>query len=261
MTDLTKESFAQWKSELLTRLKQASVASQLKHTKSVFNWAVNQGWIEKSPLDGVGRGSFVNRSRDRIISMEEYRRLLDFSPCQDWRAIIALARIGGLRPSEVVMLRWADVDWKKNCFHVRSPKTEHHEGKESRIVPIFPELKSELETLFSNPESKGKTHVINRYRDPKQNLGTTFAKIVKRAGLPKIPRPFDNMRMTRSNEIYKRFGAFKESQWFGHSGRVRQDHYLVIQDSDYDEAAQWEIPKETNRDDTGKGRLKDKQEE
>ena len=148
---------------------------------------------------------------------------------------------GGLRcPSKVVVLRWEDVNWERNCFYVRSSKTEQHEGGESRIVPIFPELKAELEKLFFNLKSEGKQFVINRYRSPKQNLGTTFAKIAVRAGLPEIPRPFDNMRMTRSNEIYNRFGAFKESQWIGHSGRVRQDHYLMIQDSDIDEASQWQ---------------------
>ena len=242
LADLTKESCTQWKSRLLTHLKPATVASQVKHTKTVFNWAVKEGWLEKSPLDGVGRGSFVNRSKDRIITMEEYRRLLDASPCQDWRVIIALARIGGLRcPSEITALRWKDVNWKKNCIYVRSPKTEHHEGKEGRIVPLFPELKEELKKLLSDPDSKVMEYVINRYRDPRQNLGTTFAKIVKRAGLPKISRPFDNMRMTRSNEIYNRFGAFKESQWIGHSGRIRQDHYLMIQDTDYEEASQWNI--------------------
>ncbi|MCL2305413.1 MAG: site-specific integrase [Planctomycetaceae bacterium] len=243
LADLSKESLMKWKAALLKRLKPATVASTLKHCKSVFTWAVEQGWIEESPLDGIGRGSFVNRSRDRIISMEEYHRLLDACPCQDWRVIITLARIGGLRcPSEVVALKWEDVNWERNCFFVRSPKTEHHEGKESRIVPIFPELKTELETLFFMPESEGKEFVINRYRDPQQNLGTTFAKIVKRAGLLEIPRPFDNMRMTRSNEVYNKWGAFKESQWIGHTGRVRQDHYLMIQDSDYEEAARWKIP-------------------
>ncbi len=61
------------------------------------------------------------------------------------------------------------------------------------------------------------------------------------AGLETIPRPFDNMRMTRSNEVYNRFGAFKESQWIGHSAKTRQDHYLMIQDSDYLEASVWEV--------------------
>ena len=109
-------------------------------------------------------------------------------------------------------------------------------------MPIFPELKTELETLFFMPESEGKEFVINRYRRPDQNLGTTFSKIVKRVGLATIPRPFDNMKATRSNEIYNRFGAFKESQWVGHSGKIRQNHYLMIQDRDYTEAALWKIP-------------------
>ena len=59
---------------------------------------------------------------------------------------------------------------------------------------------------------------------------------MKRAGLSEIPRPFDNMRMTRSNEVYNRWGAFKESQWIGHSSRVRADHYLMITDADFLEA-------------------------
>jgi len=234
LTDLSKEALVKWKSDLLTRLKPATVASTLKHCKSVFTWTVEQGWIEKSPLAGIGRGSFINRSKDRLITIDEYYRLLDSSPCQDWRTIISLVRIGGLRcPSEVVALRWEDVDWERNRFCVRSPKTEHHEGKESRVVPLFDELKEELETLFFMPDSEGKEFVINRYRDPKQNLGTMFEKIVKRAGLSEIPRPFDNMRMTRSNEVYNRWGAYKESQWIGHSARVRQDHYMMITDDDY----------------------------
>ena len=184
---------------LAGQLAKASVATYLKQAKACFNWAVKQEWIEKSPLAGIGVGSFVNKSKDRKISMDEYQRLLDACPCQDWRVIISLARIGGLRcPSEVIALKWSDVEWKKNRFFVRSPKTEHHEGKESRIVPIFPELKTELETLFSMPQSKGREFVINRHRDPDRNLGSPFNKISKEAGLVIIPRPFDNMRATRS---------------------------------------------------------------
>lgn len=242
---VSKDRLTRWKQELLQTLQSTTVASQLKHTKTVFTWAVQAGWIEKSPLDGIGRGSFVNREKDRIITMEEYRRLLDACPCRDWRVIISLARIGGLRcPSEVIGLRWAEVNWDRGCFFVRSPKTEHKEGKESRLVPIFPELRKELEALYFNLAGTPEIveHVINRYRDPKQNLGTTFSKIALKAGLGVISRPFDNMRMTRSNEVYNRFGAFKESQWIGHSSRVRTDHYLMITDADYQEASQWNGP-------------------
>ena len=234
LTDLSKETLIRWKTELLKQFSQATVAGQLKHTKSAFTWAVNQGWIEKSPLDGIGRGSFVNREKDRLVTMAEYHQLLDSCPCQDWRVIIALVRIGGLRcPSEVVRLRWEDVNWEHNKFYVRSPKTARYAGKEGRWVPIFDGLKEELETSFFSSESEGKEFVINRYRQPEQNLRTTFNKILKRAGLLGMPRPFDNMRMTRANEVYNRWGAFKESQWIGHSGRVRMDHYMMLADDDF----------------------------
>lgn len=48
--------------------------------------------------------------------------------------------------------------------------------------------------------------------------------------------------MTRSNEVYNRWGAFKESQWIGHSSRGRADHYLMLTESDYLEASQWVSP-------------------
>lgn len=182
----------------------------------------------------------LRRIHDGILQFLLYGE--SFGPCQDWRVIIALARIGGLRcPNEVLQLRWEDVNWEHNKFYVHSPKTERHDGGEGRWAPLFPELKKELETLFFSSLSEGKEFVINRYRDASQNLRTTFEKIVRRAGLEMFPSPFRNLRMTRSNEIYRKYGAYIESQWMGHSGRVRADHYLMLTDNDFLEASQWTV--------------------
>lgn len=119
LTELEPAHFQRWKESLRKTLEASTVAGTIVKTKAVFNWAVRSGWLEKSPLEGVGRGSFVNKKNDRFVTMDEYRRLLDACPCQDWRAIIALARIGGLRaPSEVLKLRWADVNWELSRFYV-----------------------------------------------------------------------------------------------------------------------------------------------
>ncbi|MGL6196549.1 MAG: hypothetical protein ACRC2T_17180 [Thermoguttaceae bacterium] len=80
--------------------------------------------------------------------------------------------------------------------------------------------------------------MINRYSDPERtNLGTQFARISLMAGLGKIQRPFDNMRASRSTEVYADFGAFLESQWIGHSSKIAMAHYLQVRESDYARAA------------------------
>jgi hypothetical protein len=50
-------------------------------------------------------------------------------------------------------------------------------------------------------------------------------------------RQYDNMRASRSNEIYAEFGQFYESQWIGHSSKVAKDHYLKVTDDDFSRAA------------------------
>jgi integrase len=235
---MTANEFLEWRTAMLVRYAPASVAGYIKTAKMVFNWAVDQEWLSKSPLRKIPKGSFRNRDNDRIISMEEYAQLLEACPNQEWRTIIALARIGGLRcPSELVQLRWSDIDWAKDRFLVRSPKTEHHEGRQERIVPLFPELRAELERHFSSVETEENEFVIKHYQKTCWNLYDPFQTIARRAGLGIIVRPFDNMRMSRSNEVRRRWGQMLESLWIGHSERVMKDHYALVSDEEFAEAA------------------------
>jgi integrase len=227
----------------------ASIALYVKQTKAVFNWAKDQKkWIKDSPLLGIGGGSFENHANDRIITLQEYRKLLSACPDQEWRLIIALARIGGLRcPSELMPLRWFDFDFERKYFVVRSPKTERYPTGKSRDVPIFPELVPELRAL--QKESAGTEFVINCFtrngiRPEFPDLGYKFGVIAKKVGLGDVPRPFDNMRASRSNELRRNphIGVKLESIWLGHSPEVADNHYFFSAQSDYEHAAQWETP-------------------
>ena len=236
---ITPDRLLEWKTSMLTRYKPASVAGHIRTAKMIFTWAVDQDWLPKSPMKNIPKGSFRNRDSDRIVSMEEYAKLLDACPNQEWRTIIVLARIGGLRcPSELKQLRWTDVNWAENRFLVRSPKTEHHEGHRERIVPLFPELRAELDRLFfSLDETDDNEFVIEQYRRTSWNLGEPFQEISRRAGLGTILQPFRNMRRSRSNEVRRKWGDLKERLWIGHSERVMEKHYAVLSDDEFLEAA------------------------
>jgi len=178
---------------------------------------------------------FVDKKNDCFVSMDDYRQLLTACPCQDWRTILALTRIGGLRcPNEVLRLRWVDVDWEQCRFFVR-----YERQKEGRWVPLFPELREELEALFKLESSVGKDFVISRYRDASQNLRLAFDKIVERAGLERFHHPFSNMRMARSNEVCCKWGPILEKQWIGLCDSICEDH---CSDTDFQQAAEWAAP-------------------
>ena len=69
---------------------------------------------------------------------------------------------------------------------VYSPKTEHHDGGESRLVPIFPELLPYLREAFERAEP-GSEYVITRYRHKNANPRTQFERIIRRAGAEPWP--------------------------------------------------------------------------
>src|SRR5262249_57167819 len=116
-------------------------------------------------------------------------------PDNEWQLIVALARYAGLRiPSELLGLRWTDVDLPGGRMTIKSPKTSHHAGKESRIVPVFPELRQYLEAAWWDEATEGKEFVITRHRDANANLRTQLERIIERAGLTPWPKLFQTMR-------------------------------------------------------------------
>ena len=147
-------------------------------------------------------------------------------PDAQWRLIIALSRYGGLRcPSEHLALTWGDVDWERNRLNVRSPKTEHYRGGESRAVPLFPELRPYLEEAFELAEP-GTQHVVTRYRDSSANLRTQFLRIIRRAGVESWPKLFHNLRASRQTELENQFPSHVVCDWMGNSHAVARKHYL-----------------------------------
>jgi len=180
----------------------------------------------------------ANRQRDYFVSRDEAALVLDACPDTEWRLLFALSRYGGLRcPSETLGLRWADIDWAQNRMTVRSPKTEHHDGGRSRVVPIFPELRPYLLDAFERADD-GAEHAITRYRDATQNLRTQLTKIIRRAGLEPWPKLWQNLRATRETELAEVFPAHVVSAWIGNSQAVAAKHYLQVTDEHFERAAQ-----------------------
>lgn len=153
-----------------------------------------------------------------------------------WRLIFALSRFGGLRcPSEHLALTWDCIDWEKD--RIRSPKTEHHAGKVSRTVPIFPEIRPHLEAAFAQA-AEGSIYVIGRYRSTNVNLRTQLTRTIERAGLEPWPNLFQNLRSTRETDLAEQFPIHVVCAWIGNTKAVAAKHYLQITEEHFRKATQ-----------------------
>jgi integrase len=240
----------QFKAWLLTQsLAPATVAKRLAFARTFLHVARKHKFIDENPFSEVKIPTANVSARQRFIDQESVQRMLDVAN-PIWRTIIALSRFGGLRcPSEVLSIEWRHIDWERNRITVPSPKTERYDGKASRSIPLFAELRPHLEEAFELAEP-GQTFVVGgktgdgfraaARRKPGQwmnaNLRTTLLKIIHRAGLKAWPRLFHNLRASRETELLEKHPVHVVAHWMGHDAKVCLKHYAQITDEHYEKA-------------------------
>lgn len=234
---ITQGDADEWRLFLVGRLAETTVRKRCAAAKQFFKFAVRKKLIPESPFEDLKSASLTNPSRFHFIKREDAEKVLDACPDAHWRLLFALARFGGLRiPSEPALLQWEDVHWEQNRITIHSPKTEHHEGGESRVIPLFPELRTLLEDQL---ELTGDgPHVLPSRIRHHANPGTMLRKIIKRAGLKQWPKIWQNLRSTRQTELSERFPAHVVCAWIGNSEDVAKLHYLQVTDAHFQKAVQ-----------------------
>lgn len=149
--------------------------------------------------------------------------MIDFSSNLKWKLRWALARYAGLRiPSESNRLTPADVDWERGRLTVRSPKTEHHEGHESRTVPIEPKLMELLIARYNEME-EGETYLTDI--SGQGNMTRWVEKITAAAGVELWPRLWQTLRSSREKHWAMTYPQYVVSYWMGHSIEMSGKHY------------------------------------
>jgi len=219
-------------------LSESSTRRQCGLAKQVLQKAIRGRIIAENPFAEVKCANFTDHTRFHFISRADAKAVLNACPDHEWRLIFALCRYGALRcPSEVISLRWSDVDWDKMRFTVHAIKTEHHEDAGIRQVPMFPELYPYLRDAFELAEP-GTDFVITRYRKQSVNLRTQLTKIITRAGLVPWPKLFVNLRSTRVTELCEKFPSHVVASWAGHSEQIAREHYLQTTEEHFEKALQ-----------------------
>ncbi|MHC4618383.1 MAG: tyrosine-type recombinase/integrase [Planctomycetota bacterium] len=237
LREVTPGDADQWRLYLIGQgLAENTVRRRCGMAKQFFRAAVRRGLILSNPFEDLKASVKGNSKRLYFITPKEAEKVLDACPDAQWRLIFALCRYGGLRcPSEVLLLTWQDVDWERSRMIINSPKTEHHEGRERRVIPLFPELLPYLREVFEEAEP-GSEYVITRYRSTSCNLRTHLQRIIVKAGLKPWPKPFQNLRSTRETELAECWPEHVVCAWIGNSRAVARKHYLQVTEEHFERA-------------------------
>ena len=235
---ITDADAEDWRTAFRAKYSQATTSRTVRYARQFFIWGIKRQLVKSNPFASVKAGTQSNASRSATIDRATIRKVIEAAPDHEWRLLIALGRFAGLRtPSESLLLRWSDIDWVNRTMNVRSPKTEHHEGKAERLVPIDAELLPYLRDSFDLATNRADA-VITLYRVG-ANINPQFHRIIKRSGVAAWPRAWHNLRASRQNELSRLHPGHVVCAWMGNSRTIADEHYNVVTADDVAKATSW----------------------
>lgn len=239
--DVTPGHTVDWLDKLRAeKLASTTIHKRISFARQFFGYAVDHKMIRENPFKTIS----VPRPKTKS-NVEVPRATIDkvIGFCDPiWKAIICLSRYGGLRcPSEVLTLKWSEVDFTLGKMIITAPKNEHHDGGGVRECPLFPRVREALEGLVRVDE-----YVIDKpgYREAantekgwaNSNLRTQFLKQLDKADVKPWPRLFHSMRASCQTELEKEFGRPAACAWLGNTEVVAKESYLLVFDEDWQRA-------------------------
>jgi integrase len=171
----------------------ATVNREVTTFKTIFNKAVKNGKAERNPAQGV-KLLKENNERDRILSPEEYVRLLAHCP-DHLKPIVKVAYHTGMRRGEILNLKWDRVDLKEGFIRLRPEDTKTTEG---RPVPLNREL---TEMFKAMPRGLPLTPVFTYKGNSMSEMKRSFTTACQRAGIEDFT--FHDFRHTFNTNAYR----------------------------------------------------------
>lgn len=105
---------------------------------SIFTHAQTRALVTESPLKRIAKSERPrgkSKKRPRALTDDECRALID-NTTGVWRALIATAVFSGCRLSELLAIRWQDVDFDTETLRVRFQLTIAKKDKPARLAPL-----------------------------------------------------------------------------------------------------------------------------
>lgn len=243
VTDIHTSQLTEWLAQHEGRLKNTSYNEYARFLKDVFEIAVADKVIAKSPFDAVKTKWKKPQKPTRLTPTAEQFELIvgdirnqKFSPDAEASAdFVEFLGLAGLGQKEAGTLLWSDIDSE----HKRIRILRHKTGVPF-YVPIYAHLEPFLERMRSKRDAGKKDSLVFQIKDAKKAL---------KAACERLELPHFSQRAIRRVLIRKLWKADVDikliAKWQGHSdgGKLILDTYTDAFSSDDDDYERLELAK------------------
>lgn len=159
--------------------------------KTMFNKAIEWGKLSgKSPAVGVKLFP-ENNARLRFLEKEEIPLFIE-NCSENFRPIVITALNTGMRKSEILNLKWHDLDFRRGLINLYQTK-----NGEKREVPMNEAVKTTLVKVRKRPDSP---YVFpNEFGKPFTNIRKSFFTALKKSGITDFR--FHDLRHTFASHL------------------------------------------------------------
>jgi len=159
-----------------------TVNKVLKYIKAMFNRALDWNYLTVNPAQRVKSLKVPKSNLPHCLTIKEIKELLE--KCPSWfYPIIYTFLATGMRRSELIHLRWCDIDMRNHLIHINNQDAFHTKS----FLPRTIGLKQKLYEIFQNTESNNneKFVFISSERLPYTNsvLQKTWMKVRNELGI------------------------------------------------------------------------------
>jgi integrase len=198
----------------------ATINRELAILKTAFNKGIEWGLVDSNPVERVKFFSEKDRARVRYLSADEKSKLLAIvSP--ELRRFIIIALKTGMRLSEILNLKWRDIDHNANQIVIRKSKS----GR-MRFIPLH----SDVADVLSSLPKHGDFVLSNIAGERFSRAGwvrTQFIRAVAVAGIPDFH--IHDLRHTFASELIMKGADLKTvSELLGHGSTRMTERYAHL---------------------------------
>ncbi len=224
LPDITVDDVENFKLKRSENIQNSTLSIELRSLKACFNKSIKWNYLVTNPFCNVELPR-INKKQRAFLSEDEFKDLLTHSKNPLLNNFYSFAFYTGCRLSEIINLKWENVDLEKRLIHIKNMDDFETKTSEERTVPIANQL---LEILGFISNVRGNSEYVftknneGKFKLEKSYVSHNFKKIINNANEEGIvfdeTLHFHSLRHSFSaNCIMKGIDLFTIKEYLGHA--------------------------------------------